>query len=186
MNTQIKLAKEEIDYLENILSEIQLADPGDLGDIKTELTQQGYLREKKVRGRKKAKRTPLGKPEKFYASDGTQILVGKNNLQNDQLTLHKAAKTDHWLHVKNIPGSHVIVRSADPSNQTLTEAAEIAAYYSKARGSANVPVDTVEVKKIHKPNGAKPGFVIYEGQQTLYVTPKESDVLARRKKPETV
>ncbi|MCI1687156.1 NFACT RNA binding domain-containing protein [Schleiferilactobacillus harbinensis] len=186
LNTQIKLAKEEIDYLENILSEIQLADPGDLGDIKTELTQQGYLREKKVRGRKKAKRTPLGKPEKFYASDGTQILVGKNNLQNDQLTLHKAAKTDHWLHVKNIPGSHVIVRSADPSDQTLTEAAEIAAYYSKARGSANVPVDTVEVKKIHKPNGAKPGFVIYEGQQTLYVTPKESDVLARRKKPETV
>ncbi|MFT8410137.1 NFACT RNA binding domain-containing protein [Schleiferilactobacillus perolens] len=183
LNTQIQETKEEVDYLENILSEIQLADPGDLADIKTELVQQGYLRPKKTTGRKKAKRTPLGKPDKFYASDGTQILVGKNNLQNDQLTLHKAAKTDHWLHVQKIPGSHVIVRAADPSPQTLTEAAEIAAYFSKARGSANVPVDTVVVKKVHKPNGAKPGFVIYEGQQTLYVTPKESDIIARQKKP---
>ena len=107
------------------------------------------------------------------SSDGTRISVGKNNLQNDQLTLKTAKKSDVWLHAKNIPGSHVIIHSATPSHQTLLEAANLAAYYSKSRLSANVAVDYVTVNKIRKPNGAKPGFVIYEGQKTLYVTPDE-------------
>ncbi len=109
---------------------------------------------------------------------GRRFLVGKNNLQNDRLTLKTARKNHYWLHVKDLPGSHVIVESAEPSEATLVEAATIAAYYSKARLSANVPVDYVRVKNIHKPNGAKPGFVIYTGQKTLFVTPEEKEVLA--------
>ena len=108
------------------------------------------------------------------ASDGTEISVGKNNLQNDRLTLKTANKNDYWLHVKDIPGSHVIVHSNEPTEETLLEAANLAAYYSKARASANVPVDYVQVRHIRKPNGAKPGYVIYEGQKTLYVTPDKT------------
>ena len=92
------------------------------------------------------------------------------------MTLHTASKNDYWLHVKNIPGSHVIVESSDPSDETLVEAAELAAYFSKSRNSANVPVDYVQIRRIRKPNGTKPGFVIYEGQKTLYVTPTEEKV----------
>ncbi|HCE12621.1 MAG TPA: hypothetical protein DEQ24_07735, partial [Enterococcus sp.] len=112
--------------------------------------------------------------------DGTEILVGKNNLQNDQLTLKTARKTDYWLHTKDIPGSHVIIRSDDPTEDTLLEAAELAAYFSKYRQSAQVPVDYVQVKHIRKPNGAKPGFVIYENQKTLYVTPSEAILQLRQ------
>ena len=101
-------------------------------------------------------------------------------MQNDQLTLKTARKTDYWLHTKNIPGSHVIVRSEDPSEETLLEAAELAAYFSKYRQSAQVPVDYVQVKHIRKPNGAKPGFVIYENQKTLYVTPNETILQLRQ------
>ena len=95
--------------------------------------------------------------------------------------MRTARKTDTWLHAKNIPGSHVIIRSAEPSEETLLEAAELAAYFSKYRYSAQVPVDYVQVKHIRKPNGAKPGYVIYENQKTLYVTPEES-ILERLKK----
>ena len=92
------------------------------------------------------------------------------------MTLKTARKTDIWLHTKDIPGSHVIIQDSDPSEETLLEAANIAAYFSKSRLSASVPVDYVDVKKIRKPNGAKPGFVIYEGQQTVFVTPDEAVV----------
>lgn len=101
-------------------------------------------------------------------------------MQNDQLTLKTARKSDIWLHTKNIPGSHVIIQSADPSEETILEAANIAAYFSKSQLSASVPVDYVEVKKIRKPNGAKPGFVIYEGQHTVFVTP-DKDLVNRLK-----
>ncbi len=139
---------------------------------------------KKKKSKKNRKQAP-SQPETFYASDGTQILVGKNNLQNDQLTLKKARKTDIWLHAKNIPGSHVIIKDDDPSEETLLEAAELAAYFSKFRQSAQVPVDYVAVKHVHKPNGAKPGFVIYENQKTLYVTPEEQTIEALRKAPQS-
>lgn len=166
---QIDLTKKEIDYLETIQAQIELAEPKDLQDIELELEKGGYL-ETKNKAKKKP-RQAKSKPETFVASDGTEISVGKNNYQNDRLTLKTAKKDYYWLHVKNVPGSHVIVNSDSPSDETLTEAAIIAAYYSKSRASANVAVDFVQVKKIRKPNGAKPGFVIYEGQKTLYVTP---------------
>ena len=137
----------------------------------------GYLK----RPKQKAKRKPkLSQPAKFKASDGSEILVGKNNLQNDRLSLKTAAKNYWWLHVKDIPGSHVIIANPHPSEETLLEAANLAAYYSKAQGSANVAVDYVQVKHLRKPNGAKPGFVIYEGQQTLFVTP-DKKLVARLK-----
>lgn len=166
---QIDLTKKEIDYLETIQAQIELAEPKDLQDIELELEKGGYL-ETKNKAKKKPRQAKR-KPETFVASDGTEISVGKNNYQNDRLTLKTAKKDYYWLHVKNVPGSHVIVNSDSPSDETLTEAAIIAAYYSKSRASANVAVDFVQVKKIRKPNGAKPGFVIYEGQKTLYVTP---------------
>lgn len=168
---QIAEAKDEIAYLESVLAQLEIAGPMDIEVIKEELVASGYLKRK--RSKKNRKQTP-SKPERFVASDGTEILVGKNNLQNDQLTLKQARKTDIWLHAKNIPGSHVIVKSNDPSEETLLEAAELAAYFSKFRQSAQVLVDYVAVKHVHKPNGAKPGFVIYENQKTLFVTPEES------------
>jgi predicted ribosome quality control (RQC) complex YloA/Tae2 family protein len=155
---QIRETEEELTYLESILSQLELAGPMDIHVIREELVEQGYLKNRNLKTRKKEKKS---QPEHFLSSDGTEILVGKNNLQNDQLTLRTARKTDYWLHAKDIPGSHVIIRSNEPSETTILEAAEIAAYYSKYRYSAQVPVDFVQVKHIRKPNGAKPGFVIY-------------------------
>ncbi|BCA85739.1 hypothetical protein EsVE80_12620 [Enterococcus saigonensis] len=174
---QIDEAKAEIAYLESVLAQIEIAGPMDLDFIREELTTQGYL--KKTTKRKKA--TTKSKPDEYLSSDGTTILVGKNNLQNDQLTLKTARKTDYWLHTKDIPGSHIIIKSSQPSENTILEAAELAAYFSKYRHSARVPVDLVQVKYIKKPNGAKPGYVIYENQKTYYITP-ESDIITRLKK----
>lgn len=172
IHQQIQETKDEIQYLESVQSQLDLASPMDLEVIKEELTDQGYIRKRTH----KKKKVTASQPERFLSSDGTLILVGKNNLQNDQLTLRTAKKTDIWLHAKNIPGSHVIIKDTDPSDETLLEAAELAAYFSKFRQSAQVPVDYVQVKNVHKPNGAKPGFVIYENQKTLYVTPKEEKI----------
>lgn len=179
VNEQIELTKKEVAYLEEIQTQIELATPADLNDIKTELQQEGYIKKKQQKS-KHSSRVKINKPESFIASDGTEILVGKNNLQNEKLTLHTAKKADIWLHAKNIPGSHVIIKSNNPSDETLFEAAMLAAYFSKFRSSANVPIDYVQVKNIRKPNGSKPGFVIYEGQKTLTVTPTEDFVLELR------
>ena len=134
-----------------------------MAQIRLELAEQGYLSAKQQNLKKRRQEKGLG-PRLYQASDGTRILVGRNNLQNDQLSLKQANKNFWWLHAKNIPGSHVIIESDQPSDTTLTEAAMLAAYYSKFQQSANVPVD-------YLPNGAKPGYVIYEGQKTLSVTP---------------
>ena len=179
VNEQIELTQKEVAYLEEIQTQIELATPADLDDIKTELQQEGYIKKKQQKS-KRSSRVKINKPESFVAGDGTEILVGKNNLQNEKLTLHTAKKTDIWLHAKNIPGSHVIIKSNNPSDETLFEAAMLAAYFSKFRSSANVPIDYVQVKNIRKPNGSKPGFVIYEGQKTLTVTPTEDFVLELR------
>lgn len=170
---QIEQTTQEISYLESVLSQLEIAGPMDIEMIREELIEQGYV---KKRGTKKQKQPKKSKPEEFYSSDGTLILVGRNNLQNDQLTLRTARKTDIWLHAKDIPGSHVIIKDTDPSDETLSEAANLAAYYSKYRLSAQVPVDYVQVKHVHKPNGAKPGYVIYENQKTIFVTPDEQVV----------
>lgn len=164
---QLKLANDEINYLANIESQIDLASPADIQEIRLELQQQGYIKQKS----KKRRKVRVSKPEEFHTSNGTTVLVGKNNLQNDRLSFKIANKNDIWLHVKDIPGSHVIIRDSDPDEQTLLEAAQLAAYFSKGRNSDNVPVDYLPAKRLHKPNGAKPGFVTFTGQKTLYVTP---------------
>ncbi len=117
---------------------------------------------------------------KFKLSSGKVVLVGKNNYQNDWLTLKKANKTDYWFHVKNMPGSHVILRDSNPSDEDIAEAAEIAAYFSKGRASAHVQVDYVQDKRVKKPKGAKPGFVIYRGQNSTEVTPEKDSVLSKK------
>ena len=170
---QIEEAKNEIDYLESVLSQLEIAGPMDIEVIKEELTAEGYLKKKSS---KKQKRKKPSQPDQYLSTDGTLILVGKNNLQNDQLSLKTAKKTDYWLHAKNIPGSHVIIKSDQPSDETITEAAELAAYFSKYRHSAQVPVDLVQVNHLRKPNGAKPGYVIYEKQKTIIVTPEEEKI----------
>ena len=158
----------DIRYLEQILQYIDQARTEDIEEIREELRNQGYIK-RKTKNRRKKNIKP--KPEQFISSDGTTIYVGRNNLQNEYVTHRIANKNDFWLHTLNIPGSHVIIKSNDPSEQTIHEAAQLAAYYSKARQSASVPVDYTEVKNVKKPSGAKPGFVTYDGQKTLYVTP---------------
>ncbi|MCQ9619991.1 NFACT family protein [Weissella cibaria] len=167
LNEQIAMAQEEVDYFENLLAQIDIASPKDIEEIRQELIQEGYMR---VQSKQKQK-PQVSQPEKFYATDGTLIEVGKNNLQNERLSMKTAAKSDIWLHTKDIPGSHVIIHDANPSDDTLLEGAMLAAYFSKARDSANVPVDYLPVRRLRKPNGSKPGFVIFEGQTTMAVTP---------------
>ncbi len=174
---QLKKTNDEIDYFENILSQIEIANPSDLDDIKVELKNEGYLKHHNNRNTKnKNKNTKISKPEEFITDKGIHIIVGKNNLQNDKLTMKDADKRDTWLHTQKIHGSHVIIKDFNPDDDTIETAAMLAAYFSKARESATVPVDYVQVKKIRKPNGSKPGFVIYEGQKTIFVTPSKEFV----------
>lgn len=169
LSKQIRETEMDIQYLESVLTHLDDVSTEDIEDVRDELRQTGYLKSKpkKKRGKKNKKSKPLH----FISTDGTDILVGRNNTQNDELTHRKANRTDWWLHTQNIPGSHVIIRSDDPSQETLNQAATLAAYYSKYRESASVPVDAVQVKYVNKPNGGKPGFVTYEGQDTYFVTP---------------
>lgn len=179
---QIPQTNQEINYLDSILAQLEIASSDDIDEIRDELRDEGYL--KKQRGGKKKKKKNVG-PEKYYASDGTLIYVGKNNNQNDQLTMKTAHKTDWWLHTKDIPGSHVVIRSDDPSEETIEEAAILAAYFSKYRMSSSVPVDYTQIKHVNKPNGAKPGYVIYDNQNTVFVTPDKKRVKQlKENKPE--
>lgn len=170
---QIPKTKQEIVYIDSILAQLEIASSDDIDEIRDELRNEGYL--KKQRGDRKKKKKNSG-PEKYYASDGTLIYVGKNNNQNDQLTMKTAHKSDWWLHTKDIPGSHIVIRSDKPSEETIEEAAILAAYFSKYRMSSSVPVDYTQIKHVHKPNGAKPGYVIYDNQNTVYVTPDKKRI----------
>lgn len=167
---QLRLTQAELDYLTGIVSQIAVAAPKDVQEIKVELVEQGYIKPRHQKG-KKQRKVPAAKPSEYYASDGTLIMVGKNNRQNDRLSFKIANKNDLWLHVKDIPGSHVVIRDAKPSKQTITEAAQIAAYFSKGQNSTHVQVDYLPAKALHKPSGAKPGFVTFRGQTTLTVDP---------------
>lgn len=163
------LALEEEDYLVSILLSLDnLENENEIQDIRQELMVAGYLRFKKP----KSKKEKISKPLHFRSSEGIDIFVGKNNTQNDYLTTKFAGRHDTWLHTKNIPGSHVIIRSDDFNNETLLEAANLAAYFSKASKSTKVPVDYTLVKHVKKPSGAKPGMVIYSTNKTLYVDPE--------------
>ena len=170
---QILLTHQEIEYFEGILQQLEGASLRDIGEIRDELVEGGYVRSrgKKDRKKKKPDKPILGK---YTSSDGTEILVGKNNKQNEYLTNRLAHSSDTWLHTKDIPGSHVVIRTKDFSQQTLHEAAQIAAYFSKARASHQVPVDYTLIKHVRKPSGAKPGYVTYENQKTIYVSPDDS------------
>jgi predicted ribosome quality control (RQC) complex YloA/Tae2 family protein len=178
---QIEKAREEVFYFENLLQQVQSASPKDIQEIREELIEGGYIRN---RQRRNAKKISNAKPilDHYLSSDGTELIVGKNNKQNDYLTNKLAARDEIWLHTKDIPGSHVVIRSKEPSEETIYEAANLAAYFSKARNSSTVPVDFTKVRYVKKPNGAKPGFVIYDNQQTVYVTPEEEMVLKLKKK----
>jgi len=171
---QMNIAQEELSYFELLLQQIENAKVSDMEEIREELIEQGYL---KARTKKNKKQTAKIVVEQYVSSDGTTILVGKNNKQNDYLTNKVAARDDIWLHTKDIPGSHVVIRSQTPSEETILEAATIAAYYSKAKLSSSVPVDYTAVRYVKKPSGAKPGFVIYDNQKTVYVTPDENLVI---------
>ena len=168
INEQIKKCKTEIIYLESVEHSLKASMTlADIDEIKSELVSGGYLKEV----RKKTASSKKPEPFKFFAPDGTEILVGKNNSQNDRLTFKIAAPTDIWLHTKNITGSHVILRCGkiEPSEETIKFAATIAAKFSSAEGSSKVPVDYTQCKFVKKPSGAKPGFVIFTNQHTIYV-----------------
>lgn len=166
---EIKKAEEEINYLEIILQQLEQANEDDLEEIKNELEDEGYI---KKQHKKRKKQQKMIKPSLFKASDGTEIYVGKNNKQNEYATFKLANKEDIWLHTLNIPGSHVIIKASNPTEKTLLEAAQLAAYFSKAKESTSVPVDYTKVKYVKKVAGAKPGFVTYSNQKTLFVSPK--------------
>ncbi len=165
---------DELAYLEGQMDNLgNCTAQNELEELIEELRAQGYI--KKVKGERKKQKLPASKPMRFVSSDGIELLVGKNNAQNDQLTLKTALPNEIWLHAKNIPGSHVIIRrEGEPPQTTLIEAAAIAAFYSKARGSENVPVDYTPRKYVKKPSGAKPGMVIYTTNRTVFVTPDET------------
>lgn len=173
---QIELNDAEIAYLETLVAQLDVASPADIVEIREELADGGYLRQK----RQKKKANPKISLEAYTSSTGTDFFVGKNNTQNDHLTFKFARRDEIWLHVKDIPGSHVIIRSDEPDETTLLEAATVAAYFSKARASSGVPVDYTKARYVKKPSGAKPGFVIYTDQQTVYVTPDETLVKSLR------
>lgn len=171
---QIQNAQIDLEYLESTLTAVETADTeADLNAIRSELIAQGYLN-RKVNLKKQ--RQSESRPMRFVSSDGFEIYVGKSNLQNDYLTLKFANSSDLWFHTKNIHGSHTVIKlgiDKDVPKSTITEAAQLAAYYSKGRDSSQVPVDFTQIKNVHKPNGAKPGMVIYDHYNTIYVTPKE-------------
>lgn len=176
LGEQIAKTKETIHYLESVESNLENADVPEIADIREELIQTGYIKQKYRN--KKQKMLP---PEKYQAEDGTIILVGKNNLQNEQVSFKLSRRGDLWFHVKDIPGSHVLITgNPTPSDETITFAGELAAYFSKARYSNLVQVDVLDVKKLHKPTGTAPGFVTYDREKTIRVTPDEAVIKSRK------
>lgn len=169
---QLEKGRAELEYLESVLDNVQRAETErELSQIREELCEQGYLRRPKGKVQKQQKLAPRS----YTTSDGFNVYVGRNNRQNDLLTLKTAAKNDVWLHTKDIHGSHVIISAEgrEVSDTAILEAARLAAYHSKARESSNVPVDYTLVRYVSKPAGAKPGMVIYVNNKTVYVDPKD-------------
>ena len=174
----IEETKATILYLESVETVLNQAGLEEIAEIREELIQTGFIRRRQREKIQKRK-----KPEQYLASDGkTIIYVGRNNLQNEELTFKMARKEELWFHAKDIPGSHVVVSgNLDPSDEVKTDAAELAAYFSQGRLSNLVQVDMIEVKKLNKPTGGKPGFVTYTGQKTLRVTPDPEKIASMKK-----
>ena len=166
---------EELDYLENMLSDAEnCTGESELEEIRRELVRTGYM--KRVTNRRQQRQLPASRPYSYRSADGIEILVGKNSLQNDRLT-QAAAGNETWLHAKDMPGSHVIIRTKGKVPlETLRQAALLAAWYSKGRNSSTVPVDYTLRKYVKKPSGAAPGKVIYTHQKTVYVTAEENEI----------
>jgi predicted ribosome quality control (RQC) complex YloA/Tae2 family protein len=174
LQEQIRQNNEELVYLESVAASLQTtSDESDIAEIRAELAGQGFVKTKYIKQAHRMQKK--SKPLHYISSGGFDMYVGKNNTQNDELTLRFAQGGDIWLHTKDIAGSHVIIRTHNetPPDSTLREGANLAAYYSKARGSGQVPVDYALKKHVRKPNGAKPGYVVYDHHKTLYITPTE-------------
>ena len=174
----IEETKATILYLESVETVLNQAGLEEIAEIREELIQTSFIRRRQREKIQKRK-----KPEQYLASDGkTIIYVGRNNLQNEELTFKMARKEELWFHAKDIPGSHVVISgNLDPSDEVKTDAAELAAYFSQGRLSNLVQVDMIEVKKLNKPTGGKPGFVTYTGQKTLRVTPDPEKIASMKK-----
>ena len=171
---QLEQSAEELEYIESTLAMVETADRlEDISVIRRELANEGYI--KRSTNAQKKQKAEQSKPMHFVSSDGFDIYVGRNNTQNDYLTLKLANSSDLWFHTKDIHGSHTVIKlglDKDVPKQTILEAASLAAYYSKARESSQVPVDYTTIKNVRKPNGAKPGMVIYEHYNTVYIKPE--------------
>ncbi len=178
---QLEKGEAELEYVRTVLEALTRIDgQSDLDEIRRELTESGYIRKlepknQSRKSKKPQKSAPLRSPMKFTTSGGLTVLVGKNNLQNDELTFRTASKNDYWFHVKNRPGSHTILLcdGQEPSDADLTEAAILAAKNSTASGDDRAEVDYTRVKNVKKPSGSKPGFVIYENYSTAIVSAKD-------------
>ncbi|MGF7057293.1 Rqc2 family fibronectin-binding protein [Brassicibacter mesophilus] len=186
VSEQLIKTQEEVQYFENILLSLDnCTELNELDEIREELQNEGYIKRSVSKNKKKDSKSHTSRPHHFISTDGCEIFVGKNNKQNDYLTLKIANKEDLWMHTKDIPGSHVIIKSKNNTipESSIIEGALLAAYYSKAKMSSNVPIDYTERKNVKKPNGAKPGMVIYDYYNTIYVTP-ESEVVNKIKRIE--
>ncbi|MBN9652787.1 NFACT family protein [Halobacillus sp. GSS1] len=179
---EIQKAEDEILYFDRLIQQVETAREEDIEEIREELREQGYLKKKPATKGNRKNKPQKPKPESFESTDGTLIYVGRNNKQNEYLTNRMANKMDIWLHAKDIPGSHVVIRDEDPSEDTLFEAAQLAANFSKSSRSSSVPVDYTRIRHVKKPSGAKPGFVTYDQQQTLFVTPDSTFIKRLKKK----
>lgn len=178
---EIKKAEDEILYFDRLIQQVESAREVDIEEIREELREQNYLKKKPATKGNRKNKPKKPAPQSFESTDGTLIYVGRNNKQNEYLTNRMANKSDIWLHAKDIPGSHVVIRDEDPSEDTLFEAAQLAANFSKSSQSSSVPVDYTRIRNVKKPSGAKPGFVTYDSQQTLFVTPDSSFVKKMKK-----
>lgn len=167
---QIKATQDEIAYIETIQMQLDHISVDDIDDIRTELAEQNFIKKKHKTKQSKKQQSSI---DYYLSRDGQEIVVGRNNLQNEYIT-HKLGRNNYlWFHTKDIPGSHVVILDSNPTDGTVEDAAMLAGYFSKAQGSSKIPVDYTEIKHVHKPSGAKPGFVTYTDQSTVMVTPEE-------------
>ncbi|PKE20414.1 NFACT family protein [Macrococcoides caseolyticum] len=170
---QIKATQDEIAYIETIQMQLDHISVDDIDDIRTELAEQNLIKKKHKTKQSKKQQSSI---DYYLSRDGQEIVVGRNNLQNEYIT-HKLGRNNYlWFHTKDIPGSHVVILDSNPTDGTVEDAAMLAGYFSKAQGSSKIPVDYTEIKHVHKPSGAKPGFVTYTDQRTVMVTPEEDYV----------
>jgi predicted ribosome quality control (RQC) complex YloA/Tae2 family protein len=181
LTRQIALGESELTYIYSVFDALTHAETdADLSEIRDELYRSGYAsRMKQYRAHKPA--TP--KVAQFVTTDGLRVLCGKNNIQNEYITHKLADRNDYWFHAKGIPGSHTVLvcnGTEEPSDRDFTEAAEIAAYFSKAAGGDNIAVDYTRVRNVKKPAGGKPGLVIYHTNWTAYVTPDGEKIAKMR------